>query len=87
MRGRVPNDIDVLVIGEVDLDAMYDAAERQTGLPVQATARTRGAWLEADESFIREVRSRPLVPVLVDEQATALAADLEHLQHRQEPTP
>jgi hypothetical protein len=64
-----------------------DAAERQIGLPVQATARTRQAWLGADESFIREVRSRPLVPVLVDDQASTLAADLEHLQHHQEPTP
>ena len=88
--GRAPNDIDVLVIGEVDLNAMHDAAdatERQIGLPVQATARTRGAWLDADESFIREVRSRPLVAVLVDDQASTLAADLEHLQHRQEPKP
>ncbi len=88
--GRAPNDIDVLVIGDVDLDAIHDAAdaaEDQIGLPVQATARTREAWLGADESFIREVRSRPLVPVLVDDQATVLAADLDDLQHRQEPTP
>lgn len=55
--GRAPNDVDVLVIGEVGLDAMHaaaDAAQRQIGLPVQASA---------------------------------LAADLEHLQHHQEPTP
>jgi hypothetical protein len=88
--GRTPNDIDVLVIGDVDLDAMHDAAdsaERSIGMPVQATARSRDAWLAADESFIREVRSRPLVPVLVDEHASALAADLEQLEHAQEPTP
>ncbi|MDZ7734261.1 MAG: winged helix-turn-helix domain-containing protein [Acidimicrobiia bacterium] len=56
--GRAPNDIDVLVIGDVDLNAMHDAAdaaERQIGLPVQATARSRDAWLNASESFIREV--------------------------------
>jgi hypothetical protein len=88
--GRAPNDNDVLVIGEVDLDAMHDAAdaaERQIGLPVQATARARDASLDADESFIREVRSRPLVPALVDDQASTLAADLEHLKHHQESTP
>ena len=88
--GRAPNDIDVLVIGESDVDAMHDAAdaaEREIGLPVQATARSREAWLGANESFIREVRARPLVPVLVDDQATTLAADLEHLQHHQEQTP
>ncbi|WP_334143535.1 winged helix-turn-helix domain-containing protein [Rhabdothermincola sp.] len=88
--GRAPNDIDVLVIGEVDLDAMHDAAdaaEHQIGLPVQVTARTRQAWLDADESFIREVRSRPIVPVLVDDRAATLAADLEQLRHQREPTP
>ena len=88
--GRAPNDVDVLVIGDVDLDAMHDAAdaaERRIGLPVQATARTRTAWLDADESFIREVRSRPLVPVLVDDAADELAADLEHLRRHQETTP
>jgi len=88
--GRAPNDIDVLVIGEVDRDAMHDAAdsaERQIGLPVQATARTRYAWLDADESFIREVRSRPLVPVLIDDQADTLAADLDDLKHQELPTP
>jgi hypothetical protein len=87
--GRAPNDIDVLVIGNVDLDAIHDAAdaaERQIGLPVQATARSIDAWLDAKESFIREVRSRPLVPVLVDGQSTALAADLDELQNDQEPT-
>lgn len=86
--GRAPNDVDVLVIGDVDLEAMHDAAdaaERVIGLPVQATARPREAWLDAEESFIREVRSRPLVIVLVDDQARVLAADLEHLQHQQEP--
>jgi len=88
--GHAPNDIDVLVIGEVDLDAVHDAAEgaeRQIGLPVQATARTRQAWLDAHDSFIREVRSRPLVTVLVDDQAGTLAADLTRLQCQQEPTP
>lgn len=42
-KGRAPNDIDVLVIGDVDHDDMHDAAEeaeRQIGLPVQATARS-----------------------------------------------
>lgn len=88
--GRAPNDIDVLVIGEVDLDAMHDAAdaaEPRIGLPVQATARTRTAWLEAQESFIREVRSRPLVVVLVDDPASAVATDLEHLHQHAGPTP
>lgn len=90
LPGRAPNDIDVLVLGEVDLDAMHDAAdaaEKQIGLPVQATARTSAAWLEAKESFIREVRHRPLVDVLVDDPTSAVGIDLDRLVHEQEATP
>jgi hypothetical protein len=85
--GRAPNDIDVLVIGEVDQDAMHDAAEeaeRQIGLPVQATARSLGSWLGAKESFIREVKSRPLVPVLIDDPTSPLATELHTLEARKE---
>jgi hypothetical protein len=81
--GRAPNDVDVLVIGDVDVDALHDAAdaaEREIGLPVQATARSRRAWLDASESFLREVRGRPLVSVLVDDDATDLSDDLERLR-------
>jgi DNA-binding transcriptional ArsR family regulator len=87
--GRAPNDIDVLVVGDVDLDAMHDAAdaaERQIGLPVQATCRPRRAWLDAEESFIREVRARPLVAALIDDQASALSADIEQLERLDERT-
>ncbi|MDZ4825587.1 MAG: ArsR family transcriptional regulator [Actinomycetota bacterium] len=83
--GRAPSDIDVLVIGAVDIDDLHDAAdaaERQVGLPVQATARTRDAWLNGHESFIREVKARPLVPVLVDDEILDLAADLLAAQPR-----
>jgi len=81
--GRAPNDVDVLVIGDVDVDALHDAAdaaEREIGLPVQATARSRRAWLDASESFLREVRGRPLVSVLVDDAATDVSDDLERLR-------
>lgn len=85
--GRAPNDIDVLVIGVVDQDAMHDAAEdaeRKIGLPVQATARSLASWRSAKESFIREVKSRPLVPVLVDDPTSALATELHTLEARKE---
>ena len=42
-QGRAPNDLDVLVIGSPDRDAVDDAAERAErviGLPVQATVRS-----------------------------------------------
>ena len=80
--GHAPNDIDVLVVGDVDLDAMHDAAdeaEQRIVMAVQATARPRQAWLDASESFLREVRSRPLLAVLVDDGVTDLVADLNRL--------
>jgi predicted nucleotidyltransferase len=83
--GRVPNDIDVLVIGEVDHDEVDDASERverEIGIPVQATVRSRSAWRGEQESFIREVKSRPLVPVLVDEAEGDLAEELRGLQQQ-----
>ncbi len=73
--GRAPNDLDLLVIGDADRNLVDDAAERverRIGLPVQATVRTREQWDFERESFIREVKSRPLLVVLVaDEQNSA----------------
>lgn len=77
--GRAPNDVDVLVIGEPDHDEVDDAAERAEGaigLPVQATIRSLSQWTDERESFIREVKSRPVVPVLVDEAGGELDDDL-----------
>ncbi len=80
--GRAPNDIDVLVIGSPNRDAVDDAAERverTIGFPVQATVRTRAQWDAESESFIREVRSRPLVLVLVSADDSPLATELRQL--------
>lgn len=66
--GRVPNDIDVLVVGDADRNAVDDAAERAElaiGLPVEATVRSRSQWNHPD-SFLREVKNRPFVVVLAD---------------------
>ena len=67
--GRAPNDVDVLVIGSADRDVVDDAAqrvERRIGMPVQATVRTRSQWQSGRESFIREIKSRTMLPVLAD---------------------
>jgi len=71
-QGRAPNDIDILVVGSPEQRDVYDAAEkaeRRIGLPVQATIRTLRQWQEADDPFISEVRSRPLVSLLDDADA------------------
>ena len=88
--GRAPNDIDVLVLGAADRDAVDDAADRaeqEIGLPVQATVRSLDQWRRARESFITEVRRRPLVPVLVDDTQPDLIRDLAGLPARVEVTP
>lgn len=67
--GRAPNDVDVLVVGSADRDAVDEAAqraERRIGMPVQATVRTRSQWESGQESCILEIKSRTLVPVLAD---------------------
>lgn len=70
-EGRSPNDIDVLVIGDADRDLVDGAAARvedRIGMPVQATVRTHSQWRTERGSFIQEVKSRPLVVVLVDDE-------------------
>jgi DNA-binding transcriptional regulator YhcF (GntR family) len=66
IEGPAPGDIDVLVVGSPDRDQVYEAAlraERRLGREVNATIRTRRAWEAAQDGFIREVRSAPLVRV------------------------
>ena len=65
--GRAPNDIDVLVIGDTSRDAVDDAADRaeqRIGSPVHATVRTRSQWESENETFIQQVKVRPLLCVL-----------------------
>ena len=81
--GRAPNDIDVLVIGEPDRDAVDDAAEhaeRRIGLPVPATVRTREQWEAQNESFIRELHARPVVAVLVPDDDVSASDVLDATQ-------
>lgn len=83
--GRAPNDIDVLVIGDVDRDLVDDAAERaehRISIPVQATVRTGAQWQSDHESFIKEVRSRPIVVVLVADDESPLARELRALEEQ-----
>lgn len=82
-EGRAPNDIDVLVIGSPDRDEVDDAAERaerEVGLPIQPTIRSRAQWTTARDTFIKEVKTRPLVVVLADDADTELADELRALE-------
>ncbi len=69
--GTSPPDLDVLIIGTPDRDVVYAAAdriERRVGRPVQVTFRSLIRWNEpGEDSFLQEVRKRPLVPVVTSE--------------------
>lgn len=67
--GAVPNDVDVLVIGDPDRTMLYDLAEdaRHTlGRDVSIRAIPTEAWsAAAPDAFLRTIRSRPLVELEV----------------------
>jgi hypothetical protein len=73
--GPVPGDIDVLVVGDVDRDATYDAAERaakRLRREVNPTTVSSTRWAGNEEPFLRQLRLRPLLPLI---DAGAGAAD------------
>ena len=65
--GHPPNDVDVLVVGDVPRRDLYEAAERaeeRLGLPVNPVLCSRQRWLAAADPLIQQVRSAPLVWVI-----------------------
>ncbi|MEX0665401.1 MAG: ArsR family transcriptional regulator [Acidimicrobiia bacterium] len=73
-RGSAPVDVDVLVIGEPDRDALDDVltqAERLLGRSVQPTIRSRGWWDRGEDAFRKEIAKRPLVEVYSADEARA----------------
>jgi len=59
-----PADIDVLVIGEPDVGAVYDAVstvEAEVGRPINVTIRSPAEWENADGAFEQALRSKPRV--------------------------
>lgn len=66
IAGPVPRDIDVLVIGDVDLDAVWTAAAeltRELGIEINPTIRTPTEWQEDPTAFAQEVKDGPQVDV------------------------
>jgi len=60
--GPPPGDVDVLVVGHPDRDAVYDAAERSSGRlgrEVNSVVVKPEQWQEAVEPFLQEVQRRP----------------------------
>lgn len=68
--GPPPGDIDVLVVGQPELEPLYaacEAAEDVLGRAVRPTVVEPQRWEEADTGFLRTVRNRPLVPIDLEE--------------------
>lgn len=72
IAGQAPVDLDVLVIGDPDRDAVHSAAlraEERLGREVNVTIRSKGSWDRGQDGFVRQVKSSPLVPIaLVTEE-------------------
>jgi hypothetical protein len=71
-RGSAPRDVDVLVIGAPDRQAVYDAADRaqqRLGWPVNPTVVSSQRWADAADPLVRQVRSAPLLTAHPSEAA------------------
>jgi DNA-binding transcriptional ArsR family regulator len=69
-EGHPPNDVDVLVIGDVSRRDTYEAAEQaeqRLGLPVNPVLCSVARWLAAADPLIQQIRTVPLVWVVGDE--------------------
>jgi DNA-binding transcriptional ArsR family regulator len=70
--GGVPNDVDVLVIGTPDEDALYEAAreaERILGREVNVHRVSPGRWrTPGADPFLTSVQSRPMVRLAAAER-------------------
>jgi predicted nucleotidyltransferase len=72
-EGRPPADLDVLVIGTPDRDALDEAAQRASARlarEVNVTIRSPEWWRDGQDGFHTEVTRRPLVPVLGELRAS-----------------
>lgn len=76
IQGHFPRDVDVLVIGKPDLDALDTViadAERQLSQQIQVTIRRRSWWDKGEDSFRKEISKRPLVEVFDPSDAGSAA--------------
>lgn len=60
--GPPPGDVDVLVVGQLDRDDVYEAAQRaqaRLGREVNTVLVSPARWKEAAEPFLQEIQRRP----------------------------
>ena len=64
--GPPPNDVDVLVVGNLDRADVYDAADRaqvRLGIQVNPVIRTPEQWASDADSLIQQIQASPTVDV------------------------
>jgi predicted nucleotidyltransferase len=69
VAGHLPNDIDVLVVGDADRGAVYAAADRaqeRIGMPVNAVLASDRRWDTDADALIRQVKSSPVIDLTPD---------------------
>lgn len=62
--GHLPNDIDVLVVGDADRADVYAAADRaqhRIGLPVNTVLASARRWETDADTLIRQVKAAPVI--------------------------
>jgi len=68
--GHLPNDVDVMVVGDnidrADLYAAGDRAQQRLGIAVNPVMRTHQQWDDPSDRLAAELHARPLVEVLVE---------------------
>ncbi|MBX3313281.1 MAG: ArsR family transcriptional regulator [Actinobacteria bacterium] len=75
--GRQPNDIDLLVVGDVSLDDLrvpLKPAEAIAGLYINPTLVSRSQWEDPEDPFVATVRARPMVPVPMEPRESGRAS-------------
>lgn len=68
--GPAPRDLDVIVVGRamdpVDVDIAVEPLAETLGFPVSTVVVSPEEWKSARSGFLREVRTRPMVPITVE---------------------
>jgi len=70
--GQIPADVDVLVVGDVERSALYDAADRAQARLARAVNPTRvsdDAWRSRTDPFLATLATRPMCDVLIEQAA------------------
>ena len=72
--GLPPNDVDVIVVGDVDRADVYDAADRaqtRLGMQVNPVIRSPEQWAEDADSLVLEIKASPTVEVTPQQSVPA----------------